>query len=216
MLGDSKQDNSEEARQLVFAMCHEISNLGAAVRLHAHLLDDELDPRGVALASIEIDDSSARSGALLALVRPVLSQPSEESNHAEAEVIVLGLQRAIDEHGGRGVTLSVESPDGLPKVHADPQIMHYLLLTHLYGAIDSAGSGGEVRVVVESGDDEVCFALEDSGPVDEQHLGWKEAAQRGRPLSCAIADYVLKKFGGRIEVERAAKGTRTSIRVPSA
>jgi signal transduction histidine kinase len=206
----------EEAQRLVFAMCHEISNLVAAVRLHAHLIDDDLDPRGLALASIEIDDSSARSGALLALVRAVLGRPHEDGTHAQAAAIVLGLQYAIDEHGGRGVAITVQAAGGLPKVQADPQVMHYLLLTHLYGAIDSAPTGSEVRVVVEPGNGEVRFVIEDTGSADEEHLGWKKAALRGRVLSCAIADFVLKKIGGRLEVERAEKGTRTSLCVPSA
>jgi len=212
----SRHDDSEEARRLVFAMCHEISNWVAAVRLHAHLLDDDLGPRGLALASIEIDDSSARSGALLALVPAVLSQPHDDGIQAEAEAIVLGLQRVIDEHGGRGIVLEIQADGDLPRVRVDPQVIHYLLLMHFYGAIDSAVTGSRVRVVVESGNDEVCFAIEDTSPADEQHLGWRDAALRGRVLSCAIADHVLKKIGGRLEVGRADTGTRTSICVPIA
>ncbi len=207
--------HSDNAKRLVFAMCHEISNLVAAVRLQAHLLDEDLGARGLAVASLEIDDSSARSSALLALVRPVLSDPKGDPPPIDADAIAFGLERALEDYGRRGVELTIDSSRELPKVKADPEVIHYLLLIHIYNAMETVGSGGNVGVRFEARSDEVAFIVEESGEEDEEHLHWQQGSLRGRTLSCAISDYVLGKRGGRIAVSRQDERTRTEICTPN-
>ena len=92
------QSSADSSNNLVFALCHEISNLVAAIRLQAHLLDEELDARGLAVSSLEIDDLSARCAALLALVRPVLNEVAATAVPAPipANVIAHGFERALE------------------------------------------------------------------------------------------------------------------------
>ena len=47
MSAQALHDRSIDEANLVYAMCHEISNLVAAIRLQAHLLDEDLDARGL-------------------------------------------------------------------------------------------------------------------------------------------------------------------------
>lgn len=209
------RSDTDASRRLVFAMCHEISNLIGAVRLRAHMLNEDQGPRELAVASLEIDDLSARSSALLALIRPVLSPPDAIEEIA-AETIVVGVERALEEYGGRGVELSVEAGEELPAVRANPEVYHYLLLSQLLGAIEAVGAGGRVRLVVEPREGEVVFAVEDGAEADEQMLEWWKSTLRGRVLGCALADQILSKREGRFAVLRQADGTRAEICAPRA
>jgi signal transduction histidine kinase len=209
------REDADAARRLVFAMCHEISNLIGAVRLRAHLLNEDQGPRELGVASLEIDDLSARSSALLALFRPILSPP-DEAEEIAAETVVLGIERELEEHGGRGVELTVEAGHDLPALRANPEIYHYLLVSQLLGAIDAAGAGGSVRLVVEAREGEVVFAVEDSGEADDQMLEWWKSSLRGRVLGCALADHILSRRGGRFAVLREKESTRAEICAPRA
>ena len=52
--------------ELAFAIAHEVGNHLGGIRLQAHLLDENLDVRALAEASILIDGLAGRSGPLLA------------------------------------------------------------------------------------------------------------------------------------------------------
>ncbi len=214
MTGDAFGKSAGDSANLVFAMCHEISNLVAAVRLQAHLLDEELDARGLAVASLEIDDLSARSAALLALVRPVLSEPPAEISSIGAAVIAVGFERALDEYGGRVFDIAFDIPDELPEVRAEPEVFHYILLCQAYGAMEAMGKDGSLRIEVSTSEKEVVFAIEDKAREDAQHLEWWNAALRGRALECALANHILAKRGARFEVRRQGECNRTEIAAP--
>ncbi len=208
------REPATDSATLVFAMCHEISNLVAAVRLQAHLLDEELDARGLAVASLEIDDLSARTASLLALVRPVLTGPLDDVPPIAAGVIALGLERAMAEYGERGFEIAFETEPELPEVRAEPEVFHYILLCHAYGAMEAMENGGRLRIEVTAAEKEVVFAVEDHAPADEQHLAWWESSLRGRVLECAVAHHILAKRGARFEVKRIGDCTRTEIAAP--
>lgn len=211
------REPANDAANLVFAMCHEISNLVAAIRLKAHLLDEDLDTRGLAVASLEIDDLSARSGTLLALVRPVLLAPSDEIPAIGAGVVALGFERALAEYGGRGLEIVFETESHLPDVRAEPEVFHYILLCHAYGAMEAMGttnSGGRIRIEVTAAEKEVVFAIEDQAPADDDHLQWWKSSLRGRVLESAVAHYVLTRRGARFEVQRRGDCNRTEIVAP--
>jgi signal transduction histidine kinase len=226
------QSSMDASKNLAFAMCHEISNLVAAVRLQAHLLDEELDARGLAVSSLVIDDLSARSAALLALIRPVLSEVVEPSTSSEfdsnfksgsgclgispilAGVIAHGFERALAEHGGRGIEIEFDIEDDLPEVLVDSEVLHYILLMHAYGAMEAMENGGTIRVEVVAREKEVVFAIEDRAPEDPDLVQWRGASRRGRALECAVADHILAKRGARFDVSRHGDSNRTEICPP--
>lgn len=216
MTGDAFGKPNDDSANLVFAMCHEVSNLVAAVRLQAHLIDEDLGARGLAVASLEIDDLSARTAALLALVRPVLSEPPKEIAPIGAGVIALGFERALADHGGRGFEIVFETPPDLPEVRAEPEVFHYILLSLAYGAMEAMDGGGRLRIQVGAGEKEVVFAIEDPAPEDDQHLTWWKASLRGRALECALAHHILAKRDARLEVRRDGSCNRTEIAAPRA
>ncbi len=208
----STRDEQDAGARLVFALCHEIGNLVGAVRLHAHLLDDEMGPRELALASVELDDLSARATALLSQVRPLLSDPAPGESADPASLVgVVG--QLLEEFGGRGKVFSACAEPGLPPVAIAREVLQPLLTSLLYAALEAVDAGGRVSLAARATQEEVAFCLEDDAVPDEDPRLWAQQMQRGRPLLCAVADFLLQKRGGRLEVSTHEAPRSTCLRL---
>jgi nitrogen-specific signal transduction histidine kinase len=205
--------DADEA-ELVLALCHEIGNLVGAVRLHAHLIDDQMGTRDLALVSVELDDLSARASALLAHPRPLLSNGPGTLAAVSPAAVLGGIQRLMDEHGGRGAKVSFDVAAGLPDLQVDLEVVHRLLESLLWIALESASSHGSVSLRAEAHPRGVAFVIEDDGEVDEDPALWGEQMLRGRPLLCAVAQNIVGKRGGRLEVSRNDGSTRVVVVLP--
>jgi len=219
--GGSAQAGSEggvvsPSSELVFALCHELGNLIAAVRIQAHLLDDELGSKELAVASVEIEDLSARATSLLALVRPLLSPAPADAARVEPFALLATLRQSLEDRGGRGVRIELEPPPELPPVIGDSDVLHHLLLALASHAIEGARPRGYVRLALERCDDHVAFVIEDNAPEREPLSDWPHLERRGRPLTCAIADDILRKRRGRIEVSNEDGINRIALHLPIA
>jgi nitrogen-specific signal transduction histidine kinase len=204
----------DEGAELVFAVCHEIGNLLAAVRLQAHLLDEELGPRELAITSVELDDVSARASSLLAQVRALLSHDPERLSPVAPAAILSALQLALDEKGVWGVALEIEAEPQLPEVKVDPEILHHMLLTQVYEAVEAVRPRGTIRVSACRGASSLLFAIEDEGCDDDTLPGWRELQRRGRPLACAVAAHILGKLGGALSVTHEKGINRVAFELP--
>lgn len=218
-MGQPGQPTSAESthqEQLLFALCHEIGNLVGAVRLHAHLLDDDMGARELALASVELDDLSARASALLSHIRPLLSGPPLRRGEVEPAALIGVVHKMMEEHGGRGTQLRVDVLPELPPVDVDQDAIHPLLTSLIFCALEATSSTGRVTLRVERRREAVAFVVEDDGPVDEDPTLWHEQMRRGRPLICAVASVILEKRGGRLEVTRDGGRTALALVLPVA
>jgi nitrogen-specific signal transduction histidine kinase len=204
-----------EGTELVLALCHEIGNLMGAIRLHAHLLDDDMRPRDLAMLSVDLDDLSARSSALLAHMRPLLLPGPRALDDVKPEALLSGLQELMEDHGGRGAVLAFSADDSLPTLRTDQEVIHHLLLSLLYVTLETTSSTGSVSLRAEAREDGVAFVLEDDGDVDEDPTLWRDQMKRGRPLVCSVASEILRRRGGRLEVERSAGITRIALLLPA-
>jgi nitrogen-specific signal transduction histidine kinase len=204
-----------EGTELVLALCHEIGNLMGAIRLHAHLLDDDMGPRDLAMLSVDLDDLSARSSALLAHMRPLLLPGPRALDDVKPEALLSGLQELMEDHGGRGAVLAFSAEDSLPTLRTDQEVIHHLLLSLLYVTLETTSSTGSVSLRAEAREDGVAFVLEDDGDVDEDPTLWRDQMKRGRPLVCSVASEILRRRGGRLEVERSAGITRIALLLPA-
>ncbi len=213
---DRAESDEILSKRLVSAICHEIANHFAAVRLQAHLLNGELNPRNLAKASLTIEDLAARSSALLGLVRPILWGAEQSPILTEAQAIAHGLRDELVGHGSGGVKFQFEFAEDLPEVHADAGVMHYLLLLHTLGALEAATTGDQLRIVVEGRDGLVAFVIEESATGAEELLNWSDASLRGRPLCSAIADHVLRHSDGELRISSDGSQFRTEFIVPRA
>ncbi len=206
---------AEEDAELVFSLCHELGNMMGALRLHAHLLDDEMGPRGIARTSVDLDDLSARSAALLSLVRPLLTPDPRSAEIMPVAGLVGNLEGLMAGHGARGTALTFEVEKDIPSIRVDVGMIQRLIQSFLYLALESASRTGSILLRAESRGDEVAILIEDDGPEGEDPAGFRDQMRRGRPLLCAVADSIMKKQGGRFSAERDGARTRISIILPA-
>jgi nitrogen-specific signal transduction histidine kinase len=207
---------SQSTHDLLFALCHEMGNLIGAIRLQAHLLDAEMSPKDLAIASVELDDLSARVSALLAHVRPLTSEQPRRVADLRVADLLAGVAHSLEEVGTHGVALEVDIGEGVPDVRADRDVLHHLLVSFSYFGVEAVRPRGSVRLTARCEDDRIALVVEDDGRVEEDPAGWAEQSMRGRPLLCAIASDVLGKIGGEIEAARDGDWTRVALWLPLA
>ncbi|MDE0885450.1 MAG: hypothetical protein OSB70_07955 [Myxococcota bacterium] len=219
--GQSSTDSGRERsdtlsdRNLVFALGHELGNLIGAVRLHAHLLDHDMTPASLAQASVDLDDLSARSAALLGLIRPLLTPEARSPETLPVSVLMGNLKRPLTALGGRGTRLRFELDPELVAVRIDVGVIQRLIESFFFLAIDATAGRGEIVIRAESQGGRIALCVEDDGPGGEDPAGFRDQAMRGRPLLCAVADTILLRQGGDFEVARIDDRTRIVLILPA-
>jgi hypothetical protein len=201
--------------ELVFSLCHELGNMMGALRLCAHLLDDEMGPKDLARTSVDVDDLSARSAALLSLIRPLLSLDPRSLELMSVVGLVSNLEGLLAGHGTRGASMTFEVARDISSIRVDVGAFQRLIQSFLYLALESASRTGQVLLRAEARGDEVAILIEDDGPEGEDPAGFREQMRRGRPLLCAVAESILKKQGGRFAAERDGDRTRITLFLPA-
>jgi len=210
------RDRTSRAYELVFAIAHEVGNHLGALRLQAHLLDEDLDPHALALASVEIDGLAGRAGPLLALLRPLLSRESRALHGgAPWSSILAGIAQHYEDQGTRGVSLAVgakEVPDDSDPTAPKLDWLHPLLLVLLDATLALVPTRGTIRIGLKETRGKVSLMIDDDGPEEDLSAG---VALRGRPLAVALARELLVLVGGRVTTRRDAAGTRVELIFPA-
>jgi hypothetical protein len=207
----SREDDAE----LVFALCHELGNLMGAVRLHAHVIDEDMGRRELARTSVDLDDLSARASALLGLVRPLLSTGTRSPETVSVASVIQGVEGLLAGYGGRGAGLVFELQPDLPGLRADVMVLQRLLQSFVYMGLEAASGHGEIGLRAELRGDRVVFLVEDDAPVDEDPSDYRNQVRRGRPLLCAIAERIMSKQNGAFEVNHADRRTMIDFSLPA-
>ncbi len=198
---------------LALALCHEVGNLVGAVRLHTHLIDEDMSGRDLARVTLEVDDLCARSGVLLAHIRPLLAE-SEAPETVEPGELLASVRDVMLQQGVRQLRFDAEALTGLPAVRAHREVVHHLLQSLLFAALELSGAGGSVSLGAEADHDGVAFCVVDDGAVSESPAEWREQVPRGRPLLLAVADAILSRRGGELRVARDDDHTRVALVLP--
>jgi len=196
-------------RELVCAIGHEIGNHLGAIRLQAHLLDEHLDRKALATASIEIDGLAGRSGPLLALLRPILAADPRIGAPTSWKSVLAPLSRELEEGGTRGVRVDVRLPPVDGARHAPGVDWLSSLLIALVGAtIADLPRGAAVSLWLEARGVETALILEDDGAGEDLSA---QAALRGRSLAVSLARWLVEGLGGRVDARRLADRTRVEL-----
>jgi nitrogen-specific signal transduction histidine kinase len=199
---------------LVFALCHEVGNLVGAIRLNADMIDDDASALELATASVEIDDASARIRSWLALVRPLLDGEPGGLPGVTPEALLCGVAEALEEYGGRGVSIEVDSGASLPGVQGRPETLHHLLLTLGLHAVEEARPRGRVHLGASRLGDRVAVFVEDDGAEDPSLQDGADAYLTGRGLALATAEFILARIGGSALATRENAQTRVTLLLP--
>ena len=205
-----------EATELVFALCHEIGNLVAAVQLEADLLDEAESPRGLAAGAVKIEDLCGQVGGLLSQVRPLLSEGFGTGELVDPEAIVAAASAELEWRGSGHVELSATAERGLALLDIDPDSLRDLLLALVSAALDPGLDVRRVSLTAVARSGGVAFVVVADGQAEEALRDFHNAARCGRPLICGVAENLLRRRGGRVTSAREGERTRIEFWLPAA
>ncbi len=201
-----------EPTDLVLALGHEIGNLLAATRLHAHLIDAEMTEAELSAVSVTIGELSSRMGSLLAQIRPLLSPATGAAPHVDPLEVLDGVRCGVEESCDARVAVDLDSAAGLPLAAIDPEPLHHILLTSVYQALEESAPTGRVAVSAVAQADSIVFRVDGESEFEADAGG----ALRGRTLLQAVADAILWRRGGQIAAHSLGSGNRVELTVPAA
>jgi nitrogen-specific signal transduction histidine kinase len=208
----AKEKAFSEHTDLVLALGHEIGNLLAATRLHAHLIGADSTAKELSDISATIGELSSRMGSLLAQIRPLMSPSSEVAPHVDLVRVLDGVRCGVEESCDARVAVDLESAAGLPMAAIDPEPLHHILLTSIYQALEESAPTGRVVVSAVAQADSIAFRV-DGETALEADAG---SALRGRALLLAVADAILRSRRGQIAAHPLGAGNRVELTVPVA
>lgn len=208
----AKDEAFVEPIDLVLALDHEIGNLLAATRLHAHLIDADRTATELSEISATIGELSSRMGSLLAQIRPLVSPVPEGAPNVDPIEVLDGVHRGIEESCDERVVIDLESAAGLPMAIIDPEPLHHILLTSIYWALEESEPTGKVAVSAFAQAESIVFTVDDENPFEDAAGG----ARTGRALLHAVADAILRPRRGQIAIRSWGAGNRVELTVPAA
>jgi len=208
----AKDKASKEPMDLVLALVHEIGNLLAATRLHAHLIDADTAASELSDISATIGELSSRMGSLLAQIRPLVSPVPGAAAHVDPVEVLDGVRCGVEESCDARVAVDLESAAGLPMAAIDPEPLHHVLLTSVYQALEESAPTGRVAVSAVAQAESIVFRVDGETEL-EADAG---SALRGRTLLHAVADVILRPCRGQIAIRSLSAGNRVELTVPAA
>ena len=203
----------DESQQLIFDIFHEIGNLVAAIRLQAHLLDEDLGAVGLARASLEIEGLGARTTSLLSVARPLMTGVSAGATCEPVEVLA-GVEDLLLDVGLRGVELEVDVASDLPAVPIERNVLHPLLSSLAGDALEALGGKGTLGLSASRSAEFVEIRVIDSAAPDASLASWESDGRRGRGLAVSAAQRLLMPLGGHVAVDRSDDRTCISLFLP--
>jgi len=201
-----------DSLDLVLALGHEIGNLLAATRLHAHLIDAEMTEAELSAVSVTIGELSSRMGSLLAQIRPLVSPASGAAPHVDPLEVLDGVRCGVEESCDARISVDLDSAAGLPLAAIDPEPLHHILLTSIYQALEESEPSGRVSVSAAAQAESIIFRVE-GGTASEADPG---GALRGRALLYAVAEAILRPRRGQIAAHSLDSGNLVEFSVPAA
>lgn len=207
------KDSEPDSIELVCAIGHEVGNHLGGIRLQAHFLDEDLDARALATASVEIDTLAGRAAPLLALLRPILAGPEPPTAAGIQWGPLLGqLRQRLDDEGTRGVPVTIEESKGESIESRAVEGFQNLVYALVSATLDRLDASHSLRLDAEAREDGSVLVVSDDGAAEDLS---GEGGLRGRSLVLAIARRLLGGVGGRVETFVREDSTRIELIVPN-
>lgn len=182
---------------------------------------NEEDAELVDMAVIECERMKDLIKSLQDFNRPTSGRVAPMNIHDAIETILLLIKKESKE---KGITLETFYAEDLPQIMAVSDQIKQVLLNLSNNAIYACGEGD--RIIVEAqmiGQDEIAIKMRDTGsgirPEDINHIFepffTTKPEVKGTGLGLSISYGIIKKHGGRIEVESEVnKGTTFIVTLP--
>ena len=222
----------EERLQLlgeaVNVIAHEITNALSGLRVGLDLIpsgDGSAEPRKreVTLRALrsEVQRLNDFSTELLIFSKGLSPRPAMlEMGEFVRKVVALTRERAADQ----GVTLEVEDGDGPVVLHADPKLLHVVLVNLVGNALDavamSTDSSPRIVVRLAEGPRTAEVRVSDNGPGVAEKLRNRlfEPFVSGKPngigIGLALSRKIARAHGGELELEPTGPGATFLLTLP--
>lgn len=199
--------------RVLSAVSHDFNNVLATVSMYAELvlLDGALDP-GAEGDVREILEAARRGAALTAFLGVVMDtgSGSDGPERRSLSVDLAHLQKILGRLSPDEVSVTVDPPDESVAVAVDRVRLQQAVFMLAWAASDRLRpDGGEIRIGVEGGADDVRIHVSDTGPTVVGADGGPPD-----PLVAAVEELV-RGGGGRVEVGTGSEGGfRRSLVLP--
>lgn len=213
-------------RELARRLAHELKNPLFPLQV---TVENLVRARG--LASAEFDEVFQEStGTLLAELgnlNAIIGRFSEFSRMPQplrslvsVNEVVQGVERLhAAQLSAAGVAVDASLRD-VPRVSADPELLHRALSNLVLNAVDAMPAGGKLGLATRAWADGVEIAVSDTGTgmskeeAERLFTPYYTTKQHGTGLGLAIVQSVVSDHGGNVGVESSVKGTTFKIRLP--
>ena len=220
-------------KDFVANVSHELRTPLASIKGYSEtLLDGGMDDKSTARDFLRVIDRHATRMArliddLLILSRLESHQMTIVSEPLDLRELVISTAKGFEKQAqDKGVGLTVDLPEGLPKVLGDKDRLEQVVVNLLDNAIKYTPSGGVVKVGARPDGPEVVVDIADTGlgipPEDisrifERFYRVDKARSRdlgGTGLGLAIVKHIIQGHNGRLNVKSApGKGSTFSFSV---
>ncbi|NPC96918.1 cell wall metabolism sensor histidine kinase WalK [Nocardioides sp. zg-DK7169] len=220
--------------QLIATVSHELKNPLTTVLGHLEILEsvDVAPPVRTSLSAME---RGARRLARVADDLLLLARMDDPTNTVQRRAV--DLRSVVDDvvdlnavsASMRELTVRVEAPNGRVVAMGDPDELDRVLTNLLSNAVKYSPDGGTIVVNLDRHADEVVLTCSDEGlgiSEDDQEQLFTEffrssnpeaVAQPGTGLGLAIVQRIVRRHGGRIEVEsELGRGSTFRVLLPAA
>jgi len=165
---------------------------------------------------------------LLDLVRLEEGRVKIEKSPVELDSFVRGLAASVQHTAAtRGVAVSVEVEEGMPRVTTDRDKLEKTLLNLLFNALKFTNEGGQVTLKVVRADHLLVLSVSDTGiGISKEHLGqlfqrfWQvdgssHRKQQGAGIGLSLVKEFTEVQGGTVRVEsELGSGTTFTVELP--
>ncbi len=208
---------------LAAGVAHEIRNPLTGMKMIVQLLDGEFsadDSRREPLGIIqrEIDRLESIVGNLLDFAKP--SKP-KAIDVAPAKVVEDCYQLIKNQLNKQGVSFETHVMKDCPWVTGDPDQLKQVFINIMTNAIYALGQGGRLTVNIDSREDHVVVAFEDTGTgIPAERLPdifnpFMTTKEDGTGLGLSMAQRIIEEHGGRIEVQSVfGEGSTFTVFLP--
>lgn len=232
LLADSRHDFDTAVRdakldglaEFAAGAGHEINNPLAVIATNVQLLRSEEDDEARLTRYDSVLRQTKRIHDLLAgtrqFARPPQPNPALLGVSAWVPAVAKELVPTADD---ADVQFTLPDSTDTAKLWADASHVRAVVIALGRNAIDAAGKGGWVRVLVAGGDEWTQIVVEDSGPgptaemlphLFDPFFSGRNAG-RGRGLGLSVAWRLAKQNGGDVQYDRAGGVTRFVFTLPN-
>ena len=215
---------------LAGGIAHDFNNLLTVLLGYLSFLSEDVPPGDPKQA--DIDAMRATIGKATDLTRQILAYGRE----SRAEAVPVDLSRLVADFEtiarrlvGKDIQVSVQTDAAAGRILASPREVEQVLLNLVVNARDAMPAGGRLTIAtgrsVTGSGDSACITVTDTGTgIDPDTMAnlfkpfyTTKNARRGSGLGLSMVSAILRKLGGRVEVDsRPGRGTTFRLHLPIA